>query len=794
MTLLFRNYRNARSLSVAAFIACSLPQTPSALAAEATELEEVLVTARRVEETLQSIPLTASVLDSNTLERNLVSAIEDMGRLVPNMQVVTTANGSSSAIYLRGIGSSTISEAFDPAVALNIDGVVLSASRMIRAGQLDMKQIEVLKGPQSLYFGKSATAGVISVLSNDPGEEIEVMLRAAYAPEHEETRLEGMLSGPIGEHVGARLALATNQTDELRENLYPDVKNRWRNQESTDARLTLAWSPSDSFNARLKAYYSEYENDGPNWNVNMVCPEAPLMQQTQVPGTGQVLPRGFYSCRRGESVGLPDVPDVLLPAATDPTYRYWNNGTPYMDQESQLYSLQLDWALSDSLALTSISAWLDLDNEYVDIFDFSQGLGSSLARQTYESFSQEFRLQSDYSGALNFSAGLYYADTERQFISGQNAFNVGLLTADIFTGNGHDWDKEHDTDAESWSTFGALHWNVTERLELTAGLRYSDDEKSGEIRIPYVHFLLQGVGFLTPGTVIKEGLEFEDDNWSPELSANYALSDGANLYLAYKTGYKSGGLDNSARPSSALGSGDVSDLIYDSETGEGIEAGIKSDWLGRRLRVNASVYHYVYEDLQVQQFDANTIQFSTFNAGEITTQGAEAEMIYLPQLEGLQIHGALAWTDASYSDTFINSEGQDLDGKDVARSAEWAGHLGALYDIPLGGSWNLGFSAVARFNSGYRLADEFNPLEQDSFWLYDGSIRLYSSDQTWDIALLGRNLGDEIVFYNAQARPFACATDPSTGGCLPPVANRELDQGTPSSRGREYALQLTYRY
>ena len=204
MTLLFRNYRNARSLSVAAFIACSLPQTPSALAAEATELEEVLVTARRVEETLQSIPLTASVLDSNTLERNLVSAIEDMGRLVPNMQVVTTANGSSSAIYLRGIGSSTISEAFDPAVALNIDGVVLSASRMIRAGQLDMKQIEVLKGPQSLYLGKSATAGVISVLSNDPGDEVEVMLRAAYEPEHEETRLEGMLSGPVGVIVGAR--------------------------------------------------------------------------------------------------------------------------------------------------------------------------------------------------------------------------------------------------------------------------------------------------------------------------------------------------------------------------------------------------------------------------------------------------------------------------------------------------------------------------------------------------------------------------------------------------------------
>ncbi|MEH6590982.1 MAG: TonB-dependent receptor [Halioglobus sp.] len=790
-----KNLSQHRFAAMALAVIAALPGTLLSSAVQAQlVLEEVVVTARRVEETLQEVPLTATALNSESLERNMVRAIEDMGRLVPNMQVVTTANGSSSAIYLRGIGSSTISEAFDPAVALNIDGVVLSASRMIRAGQLDMRQIEVLKGPQSLYFGKSATAGVISVLSNDPGDTLEVMVRGAYSPEHDESRLEAVLSGPLTDSFGARLAIATSATDELRENLYPDVANQWRGQESTDARLTLNWDVTDNFSAKFKGYVSEYENDGPNLNVGMVCAEGGQMQQTLVPSTGAVLPPGYYSCQRDETIALPDVPEALLPSPEDPTYSDWNNGVPFVDQDSELYSLQLDWQLNDSINFTSISAWLDLENNYADIFDFSQGLGASTARQRYESFSQEFRLQTSLSGSLNFSAGVYYADIDREFISGQNALNVGLVFPDFATGNGHDWDKQNFTKSESWSGFGAVYWDVTERLQLTAGARYSEDEKTSEIRIPYMHFLLESSGFLPGGTVITDGLEFEDDNWSPEVSASYALRDSVNLYLAYKSGYKAGGIDNSALPSGGLGSGDVSGLIYDSETGEGVEAGIKSDWLGRRLRLNVSVYQYVYDDLQVQQFDASVIQFQTFNAGEITTQGAEAEFVYLPALDGLQFHGALAWTDAEFSDTFINGEGQDLDGKNVSRSADWAGQLGLLYDWSLGANWNLGLSADARYNSGYRLADEFNPLEQDAYWLYDASIRLYSSDQRWDLALLGRNLSDEIVYYNAQARPFACATDPVSGGCQPPVANRELDQATPSSRGLEYALQLTYRY
>ena len=187
----------------------------------AQSLEEVVVTARRREETLQDIPVTVTAIGEQQIEQSIIQDLRDVGRLVPNMQIYSAGSGSGSGIYLRGVGSSSISAAFDPAVALNVDGVVLSATRLIYAGQMDMRQIEVLKGPQSLYYGKSASAGVISILTNDPGDEFELMLRGAILPEHDGSRYEAVISGPLGDSFGARLALSGYDYDEFRKNIFP---------------------------------------------------------------------------------------------------------------------------------------------------------------------------------------------------------------------------------------------------------------------------------------------------------------------------------------------------------------------------------------------------------------------------------------------------------------------------------------------------------------------------------------------------------------------------------------------
>ncbi len=776
-----------QAIALACTVALSTAYTPQ-LAANEAALEEILVTARNRVETLQDVPVTVSAFDQSELDRFGVVSLTDVGRLVPNMQIHSGGPGSGSSLKLRGVGTSTISAAFDPAVALNIDGVVLSSHRLIVAGQMDMRQIEVLKGPQSLYFGKSATAGVVSIHSNDPGDQFEMILRGEYAAEHDGTRLEAVVSGPITDTFGARLAIAGGETDELRENLNPTVKNKYRGEERSDARLTLRWDPTEDFSAKLKTTYSRHESDGPNTPYNINCPE-PQMQQTNIASLGIVLPPGYYDCKMNEKMGAPDIPEGYLPAPGSSTFSDWNNGTPYTDQESLLTSLQLDWDINDSLALTSITAYLDLETDLAAGFDYAHGAGSSHAFNGYESLSQEFRLESNYSGSLNFSAGIYYADIEQALRTGQSAINFALVgLSDPITGNGYDWDKEHYLDTETWSAFAAFYWDITEDLELTVGVRYTDDEKEGEIRIPYMHAFLMASGFMPSGTVITEGVEFEDDSWNPEVSLNWHINEDVSTYLAYKTGYKAGGVDNSALPSAGLDSGAVADLIYESENGEGFELGIKSMLLDGTLRANASVYYYVYEDLQRQQFDGAALQYKTFNAGEVTTQGAEADLLWSTQVDGLDLRAAIAWTDAEYTGSTIDVTGVEQKGEPVSGSTDLAANFGAIYQASISDSWMWSLTGDARYNDGYALGGGY---DQDSYWVYDASVSLYSSDNKYEIALIGRNLGDEFYAHTIAGRPFACQTDPA-GGC---AAENTIgtDGLVHTNQGREYILRFTYR-
>ena len=711
--------------AVSIAFAMATPALITPVSAGAQSLEEVVVTARRREETLQDIPVTVTAIGAQQIEQSIIQDLRDVGRLVPNMQIYSAGSGSGSGIYLRGVGSSSISAAFDPAVALNVDGVVLSASRLIYAGQMDMRQIEVLKGPQSLYFGKSASAGVISILTNDPGDEFELMLRGAILPEHDGSRYEAVISGPLSDSFGARLALSGYNYDEFRRNIFPkdgvtipgvgtfSASNPYRERESRDVRLTVAGAISENLFAKAKLYKGEYEDGGPS-SANVVCPEG-VMQQTS---TIFVWPSAFQDCQINETLAIPDVNAKFLPSSDYYTYDWWNNGVPYSDQETTMMSLQLDWAITDDLDLTSITASMKLESDTMDIYDYAWGNGASHAFNGYEMFSQEFRLDTSFDGSVNFSGGLYYADIEQEFITGQNAVNAGLIFPDPITGNSYDWDKNHYTDTKSWSVFGAIFWDLTDDLTLTAGARYSKDERDGYIDIAYMHAFLSGVfGFLPTGSVVGDGangtdrLEFDDSEITPEISLNWSLNDNVGLFLAYKTGYKSGGFDNSALPSATLGSGDVGPLLYESETGEGFEGGIKSVLMDNALRFNATAFYYVYEDLQVQLFNAVAIQFDTFNAGELTTQGAEADFAWATGIDGLTVYGAIALTDAEYSKTFINNEGDDLNGRTPARTADVAGNIGFNFETSISNNWNLGLSAAAQFSDAYGLQDVIGSQE-----------------------------------------------------------------------------------
>ncbi|MBK6297586.1 MAG: TonB-dependent receptor [Sphingomonadales bacterium] len=261
--------------------------------------------------------------------------------------------------------------------------------------------------------------------------------------------------------------------------------------------------------------------------------------------------------------------------------------------------------------------------------------------------------------------------------------NISIIAPDPVTGNTYDWYKKHQTKTNTVSFFGSASYDITEQLELSGGLRWTDEKKVNTIRVPYVHTFLVGPAFLAGG-FYSGPIRFKDSNVSPEVSLRYKVTPDVSIYAAYKTGFKSGGIDNSALPSNSLSaaalSGDFSSLIYKSETAKGGEIGAKMQFADRTLTLNVSAFDYIFKNLQLQNFNSTTVQFVTFNASELTSKGADLDFAWKTPVEGLRLSGGLAYTDAKFTKDLIIARNPDpayglasenLKGRKVSRALSW---------------------------------------------------------------------------------------------------------------------------
>jgi len=796
-------------------------------------IEEIIVTARQQEETLQDVPVTVAAFSEADLDRYNITNLVDAAKMVPNMVIAHGGSGNGSSLRLRGIGSSSISAAFDHSVALNLDGVVVNRGRFIHNSYMDMGQLEVLKGPQSLYFGKSATAGVVSITTNDPGDEFELQISGGIENELDGTFGEMVISGPITDTFGARLAVGYSENDEMFENYSfdndPQVAvngaDEWFGDESLNVRLTLVWEPTDNFTAKLKYNYSEYDNGaGTSW-AEEICPEG-AHQPTGIPSGG--LPIGVYQ----------GVDDCKLNGNTskiflDPGLRAglpwgYDDGKAGLEQETDFISLRMDWDFHENYTLTSVTGLVDLSHKELDDYSYATGVFGGLHNNEYESLSQELRLASHYDDSpVNFQLGFYWQEIEQEFDAHQYAFNLPIIPMffgdilaggagfasygdyingiaggrpidpsfdpngafigpDPFTGKAYDYNKDHFLDTDVISAFLAVYWDINDRTELTFGARYTEEEKDGKILIPYLHSGAALFGFGAPPII--PGLEFEDDNISPEIAINYYLTDDISVFAAYKEGFKSGGIDNSALPTAALNpavnGGDFGFLIYESEEAEGYEVGMKANLLDGAMRLNATIFTYEYTDLQVQLFDSTIIQFQTFNASALETEGLEFDVIWNTNIEGLSLRSAWAWTSTEYSEDFVNATGENLKGEDGAGSADITGFVGFTFDREITEGWRFALSADARFTDDYAITATLDPFEQDSFWLIDAALSVYSANGRHEFNLVGRNITDEIYAIGAGAIPGRIPANNTGANSLDQAATTQLGQ----------TLSLQYRF
>ncbi len=799
---------------------------PHILIAQERTLEEIVVTARGVEESVRDIPVAITVLSEERLNNLSLTTFEDLAATTPGLDLVRSVSGSGAVINMRGIASNGNSIGIAQSVSTVIDGVYYENGRVINEGTFDVKQIAILKGPQALYYGKNATAGVISFETNDPGDEFEGSARLGYELEEERTAFEGILSGPLSENFGARLAVRmTDASDGLvgntagaasvnpfdlggaSEGPYPvpaPSEDYWPGQESTYGRITLDWNASENLNVKLKLSRTEYETNSPSGvRERGVCPALNgVAQGNIVVGVPQPAPN--VECRGDWVTQENPIPAAF--AASHSRMGYFG-GALGEDFESTNITLSMEY-IGDSY---DVIAYLnDHENETNWVGDFDAGelpVVWASENNTYDSSSIELRMNSKFDGAVNVVAGFYIQDSERWF--GQDVFVGSVMNSNApdvgyIPGNYRHmlYDKASETDGEATSFYFEVITDVSDRTQITAGLRYIEEEKDSYFKQPYVWPGL--VGRWTPESVGLVAADQKFDDTVGELTVRHELSDNVTVFAALKQGWKSGGFSNSGIL--GVASGTVEDFVFDPEEVDGYEIGMKGLFADGRLKVEAEAFSYDFEGLQIDFFNAVVWSNVTYNAGDTSTDGAEFSFEYAADVDGLTLHGSILFLDSKYESVvapcFAGKRPADgcnifepgkvpqmrLDGEDRLLAPDMSGYLGLDYETSVGDNLMFGTTINIQFKDDYSFSEFAHPdAIQQGYEQLDMALRIGSLDGSWELALIGKNLTDEYAMQFSRDAPstgFGTGTD---GGILADL------QVTPNI-GRTLEAVFTYRF
>lgn len=782
----------------------AVAQAASGSAAIAS-LEEIIVTARQRDETLISTPVAVSAIGAQDLQRYSTTDIRDIAQFAPSLAVDRANSGNGGIISLRGISTSSNQAGFDQAVSISVDGVQTGRARILAQGLFDIQQIEVMKGPQALFFGKNSPAGVIAIRSANPTDELEIYGRASYEFVGDEPIIESAISGPLSDDFGARLAVRYRNLNGYFRNTagtYTDATYplagatptptegiRRPGEEEFMGRLTLAYNPTGSgFSANLKLAASDTKTDGPAAGTQLYdCGGL-----TSGISSGLLDPYG--DCKFDKYYS-----DSSLPAEAVANWPYAEQD-PYSRSKLYLGSLTLNYEL-DNVQLTSVTGYFQVRARTFDNYDgTSLNLFLAAENERYNAFSQDFRMLTTYEAPVNFMLGLYYQHTKLDFL---NASHIAPIGIDAATGKYHSWEKPGYTSGDTYSAFGQVIWDITDQIELAGGVRYTRETKDSTLEHTYVQPLLSGTTLVPVGRVLED--KFRDNNWSPEATLAWRPTSDLTVYAAYKTGYKSGGFGIGGN----LIPGNLTEdaIRFGSEKVSGFEGGVKTQMLDQRLTFTGDLYTYKYKDLQVTTFNPDTTSFTIENAASSRVKGAEFAGRFVAS-DSLTLYGSVAYNDAKYLEYLtgcFNAQtaaqgcnvimdpgadgvagtaddilGQSLAGKRRPRAPKWTLTTGFDFMVPLQNDWRFGINGHARYSDKYNVTENNNLAGmQDSFWVLDAGVRVLSPEDTWQLALIGRNLTNERYAIYLYEKPGAGAVNQISG--------------TPS-RGRQVLLEATFRY
>ena len=691
---------------------------------EARIFDTITVTAQKVEENSQDVPISISTFSGAALNEIGVSGSDDLGNLVPGLELGrTNGEGSQLIVFLRGAGLNDFNTNNAGPVALYSDDVYISSPVLTPFQFFDIERLEVLKGPQGTLYGRNTTGGAIKAISNKPTDEFEFNGRALIG-EFETTEFEAAVSGPISDQLRARFAIQKSDSDGYSTNALDGS--------STNGHDILSW--------RAMADLDATDDLRIRFNLH----GATNQSEAAAPNFLGIIP--------------PDGSDVL---------GYTGTGDPFVGEYEPIDDNDLDsiggyidaeWDLGE-ITLTSVTAYDEVDNFNVDhtdagpnqLLEFRFGVES-------ETFTQELRATGGADN-LNWLVGAYFLTEE--LVQNQTA-DVARTLRDVpveFGGTGGAPDPAGDLtgglpvafvrnintqETDTFALFGQFDYALSEKLTVTVGGRYTSEEKTFDGRAFFEEELIPPE---FSGLYDITGLSIEDDAFSWKLGLDYQASDDVLLYAGASRGFKSGGFNGGfiafdPDPVGAL-------EPYNPEFVNAYELGIKSEWLDNMLRVNGAVFLNDTSDLQVFTLvntgDVPFIQLT--NAANAEVLGAELDITAYPT-DGLLFNLSAAYLDSELQD-FIGGNGDDLSGNQLSFTPEWSVTGLARYDHDLGDRGSVYAQTSFSYKDDQFFSTENDPIAgQEAHTIFNARIGYNSPSGQYGVAVFGKNITDETYLTN----------------------------------------------
>lgn len=695
----------------------------------ASGLDDVVVTARRTEESLQRAPLAVSAFSGEQLERTGATQTTDLQGAVPNLNIVQgRASSNATNIYIRGVGQPDALQTFDPAVGVYIDDVYYSRIRGTQFDLLDLERVEVLRGPQGTLYGKNTIGGALKLVSRRPGQDFRARASAAYGS-YNMVDVQGSVSGPISDSLALGFSALHSSRDGYVSN---PVTGAEYNDKNTNAfRAGLAWNPSDNLRVDLTA---DYSNDDAGLTVGQ-------SQNSLIGSSGQTI----------VAVTSPP-PAWAFQAVVDPTLP---NETRL---ESRGVALNVALDLSDALTIRSITGYRRLNtDDYIDFDGTPREVSSALVAVDQDQFSQE--LQATYeSGPITAVGGLFYL--LENIDSHQEAYADDLL-GPAFLNSTFTRTVDDTLETTSKAAYGNLTWALSDRFRVSGGVRYTEEDKDYDRTTSTFFGALPAFNATFP--FLPPVANFTDTSYM--ASADYQLNDNVMLYARFSQGFKSGGYNGRANSTAEA-------TEYDPETADSYEIGFKASLNDNTLRLNVAAFTTDYQNFQarVSGLDIDPItnlpaaKLSVINAGAMTISGLEVEGAW-KVTDDLTFDTQIGLLDANYdvfADARFTSTGGSRAFQTPAFSPRLTARYGVTYVAEAPSGMNVTFGAVAKYRDRMALAVdntatnsrvELPGMFQEEYWLFDARIVANDASGRYSLGVYGQNLLNEV--YKTDAQEFS---------------------------------------